>query len=145
MAPAFLRAAGVASVSADYLDIVDENQSWSDRDRSEADWYLTPSKTHQRSSNPATPSCTFRNGGDFTTASFLANPFLGFAVMSMIEALIERLEAGERSLELDQAISVVFGFKGSAACPPYSHQSPLMRMATISRLRRIEIRQARRD
>ena len=63
----------------------------------------------------------------------------------MIEALIERLEAGERSLELDQAISVVFGFKGSAACPPYSHQSPLMRMATISRLRRIEIRQARRD
>jgi hypothetical protein len=56
--------------------------------------------------------------------------------MLAIEALIERLQAGERSLELDQAISTALGFKGGTACPPYSHQSPLMRMATISRLRR---------
>jgi hypothetical protein len=54
-----------------------------------------------------------------------------------IEALIERLEAGERSRDLDQAISRALGHSGSEVCPPYSHQSPLLRMATISRLRRI--------
>ena len=60
--------------------------------------------------------------------------------MPTIEALIERLEAGECSLELDQAISVAFGSKGGALCPPYSHRSPLLRMSTIARLRRMAIR-----
>ena len=59
------------------------------------------------------------------------------AGMLEINPLIERLEAGERSLDLDHAISRVFGYRGSNVCPPYSHQSPLMRMATIARLRRV--------
>jgi len=57
--------------------------------------------------------------------------------MFEIRPLIERLEAGERSLDLDQAISRALGYRGSDVCPPYSHQSPLMRMATIARLRRM--------
>jgi hypothetical protein len=59
------------------------------------------------------------------------------AIDIKIKTLIERLEAGERSLDLDQAISRALGRSGGDVCPPYSHQSPLMRMATISRLRRI--------
>jgi|AmaraimetFIIA100_FD_contig_111_199821_length_1017_multi_3_in_0_out_0_2 hypothetical protein len=56
--------------------------------------------------------------------------------MSEIKTVIERLEAGERSDELDKLISIALGYKGTDTCPPYSHQSPLMRMATIARLRR---------
>jgi hypothetical protein len=62
--------------------------------------------------------------------------------MTTIEALIKRLEAGERSVDLDQAISRALGHSGSNICPPYSHQSPLMRMATLARLRRILTAQA---
>ena len=56
---------------------------------------------------------------------------------SEIESLIARLEANERSDDLDKLISRALGYKGTDTCPPYSHQSPLLRMATISRLQRI--------
>ena len=59
--------------------------------------------------------------------------------MFEIKRIIGRLEAGERSDELDKLISRAFGYSGSDVCPPYSHRSPLMRMATLARLRVLHI------